>query len=128
MDSQILGLITKFAFEGSSKQYTDNDEDEEFLPASKKAKQKSKSKPLPEKPVDLHILNESHEQLMASFDTSFQVSGGIDLLSSQMDNAFGFDDNMFGPSDIFDISAVLGNELAQELGEGWGSPLKDRNE
>ncbi|EPQ60648.1 hypothetical protein GLOTRDRAFT_124401 [Gloeophyllum trabeum ATCC 11539] len=73
-----------------------------------------------------HTLEENLEQLLStSFDASFNVNGAGDLdpSSSQMDGGFGFgfDDNPFGGPDDLDLAGI-GEELAKELGEGWGVP------
>jgi len=58
---------------------------------------------------------------------SFNGSGGVDPSSSQVEGGFEFDDNLFPASDGLDVGGGLGDELARELGEGWGgSPMKDR--
>jgi hypothetical protein len=109
----------------------DGDEDDDFLPESQHKKQKKqKGNSLPEKlRADLYTLKENHDHLLsAPFDASFNENGGLDLSSSQIDGGLGFDDNIFGVSDAFDISGGLGDDLARELGEGWGTPSKDRNE
>lgn len=43
--------------------------------------------------------------------------------SSQIDAGFGygFDDNFFGMSDGLELGGDIGDELARELGEGWGA-------
>lgn len=68
-------------------------------------------------------MDENHEHLLsASFDASLQEhNGGLDLSSSQFDGGFGFDDNFFGASDGLDLEGI-GEDLARELGEGWGGP------
>jgi meiotic recombination protein REC8 len=39
------------------------------------------------------------------------------------------DDNFFGVSDGLDVGGNIGDELARELGEGWGaSPTKEMNQ
>lgn len=72
----------------------------------------------------LHTLDEHHSHLLAdSFGGSIGGSalGGAGPSSSQFDNGFGlgFDDNVFAlPEGAGD--ADIGDELARELGEGWG--------
>lgn len=75
------------------------------------------------------MLNESHDHLLSgSFDLTFTRDGGLLPSSSQFDEGFGFafDDNFFSASDGLDLGGEIGDELARELGEGWGaSPRKD---
>jgi meiotic recombination protein REC8, fungi type len=61
--------------------------------------------------------------LSTSFDASFSGSGNLllDLSSSQMDYGFGFDNDFFAENDL-DLGLDIGDELARELGEGWGVP------
>lgn len=72
----------------------------------------------------LHTLEEHHSHLLAdSFGGSIGGSalGGAGPSSSQFDMGFGlgFDDNVFAlPEGAGD--ADIGDELARELGEGWG--------
>ena len=73
-----------------------------------------------------HTLDEHYDHLLSnSLDLSFHGSipgHGLDMSSSQVDGGLGFED--FGPSDYLDIG-VVGDELARELGEGWGaSPVR----
>ena len=111
------------------------EDDDDFDPKSKKAKGKGKSRLLPLAEnirADLHTLNENHDHLLsASFDVSLNGSGPLPPSSSQFDGGFGFglDDNFFGASDGLDIGGGIGDEIAKELGEGWGgSPTRNRNE
>jgi hypothetical protein len=106
----------------------DDHNDAEFNPKAKKGKQKSKpaSLSLLERPrANAYTLDEHPELLLsASFDASLQGSagaGGWDLSSSQLGGGFGFDDNIFGCDDL-DVGGGIGDELARELGEGWGAP------
>ncbi|THH21523.1 hypothetical protein EW146_g23 [Bondarzewia mesenterica] len=77
--------------------------------------------------ANLHTLNEDLEQVLSgSFDVSFLGSGvgGLDLSSSQIEGGFGFDgfgDNPFAVDDALDLAGGIGDELAKELGEGWGA-------
>jgi meiotic recombination protein REC8, fungi type len=50
--------------------------------------------------------------------------GDFQPSSSQFDGGFGFglDDNFFGASDGLDVGGI-GDELARELGDGWGASL-----
>ena len=78
--------------------------------------------------ANLHTLDEYHEHLLS---TSFDANGSflLDPSSSQIDvglrfEPFGFDDNMFGPGDNLDMGiGDIGDELARELGEGWGADI-----
>ncbi len=71
----------------------------------------------------LHTLNENHGYLFSSsFDAPVDNVGGLVPSSSQY-GGFGFDDNFIEPLD------EIGDELARELGEGWGaSPGKHMNQ
>lgn len=81
--------------------------------------------------ADLHTLNETHDHLLsASFDISLNGVGDLPS-SSQFDAGFGyaFDDNFFGATDGLETEGGIGDELARELGEGWGAdPLVAVNE
>ena len=72
----------------------------------------------------MHTLDENHAHLLsASFDASLNQSSNLAVpSSSQFDAGFGyvFDDNFFGMSDGLDFGGEIGDELARELGEGWG--------
>ncbi|KIK07004.1 hypothetical protein K443DRAFT_129571 [Laccaria amethystina LaAM-08-1] len=72
---------------------------------------------------DMHTLDEYHEYLLsASFDMSFN-GRGVEPSSSQIEQAFDFNDNFFVLSDGIDMGEGLGDELAKEL--GWSfSPVK----
>jgi meiotic recombination protein REC8 len=80
----------------------------------------------------MYTLKEHHDHLLSvPFDASFTGNDAIDISSSQLDGGFGFDDNFFfgGDSDGLDLGGGIGDELARELGSGWGgSPMKTRNE
>ncbi|KAI0309026.1 hypothetical protein OF83DRAFT_1089355, partial [Amylostereum chailletii] len=77
--------------------------------------------------ANLHTLDENLEQMLSgSFDASFMsgAAGGGEQ-SSQVDDGYGFnvfEDNPFVAADGFDLGQI-GDELANELGEGWGSAL-----
>ncbi|KAL5519112.1 REC8 [Sanghuangporus vaninii] len=114
----------------------DDDDDDEFTPGGTKSKAKSKGKSktsLLSSEMgrgNLHTLDEHHEHLLStSFDANGSFLIGIDPSSSQMDpglrfGSFGFDDNIFGPGDNFDMGlGDIGDELARELGEGWGADI-----
>ncbi|KAI0363909.1 hypothetical protein BV20DRAFT_65414 [Pilatotrama ljubarskyi] len=107
--------------------------DEDFDPKAKKSKSKGKqrqkdapSSAVMENARALHTLDEHHDLLLAdAFNVSLggsALGGGPDPSSSQFDGGFGFglDDN------VFDLpegggEADIGDELARELGEGWGA-------
>ncbi|RPD62913.1 hypothetical protein L227DRAFT_497993 [Lentinus tigrinus ALCF2SS1-6] len=105
--------------------------DDDFNPRSQKPKSKGKQRqsvpPLSataEHGRALHTLDEHHNHLLAaafdgSLTASVQGGPGFAASSSQVEG-FGFDDNLFelpegagGPD--------IGDELARELGEGWGA-------
>ena len=105
--------------------------DDDFDPTCKKPKSKGKQKQK-EPPLSataehgraLHTLEEHHNHLLtAAFDGSLtgsvQGGPGFAASSSQVDGGFGFDDNLFALPDGMG-GADIGDELAQELGEGWG--------
>ncbi|KAJ8702579.1 R8 protein [Pleurotus ostreatus] len=105
------------------------EEDEDFNPSGKKLKLKSKPPASTEYPrTDKHTLQEHHEDFLSkSLDLSFNGSfvGGHIPSSSQIGGPFNIPTDDFFQSDGLDIGAV-GDELARELGEGWGaSPAKD---
>ncbi|KAL0951212.1 hypothetical protein HGRIS_007935 [Hohenbuehelia grisea] len=109
-----------------------DDEEDDFDPKSKEhGKQKPKAKPpsAAEHPrADLYTLQEHHDHLLStSFDLSFNGSGlpnGLEPSSSQVEGAFG-NDSFFVQGDDLDLGGA-GDDLARELGEGWGaSPAKD---
>ncbi|KAF5374749.1 hypothetical protein D9758_000295 [Tetrapyrgos nigripes] len=80
--------------------------------------------------ADMCTLKEHHDHLLSnSFDLSFQGSaGGLDASSSQPDPGFQPIDNFFTLNDL-DMDIGLGDELARELGEGWGaSPVRNAME
>ncbi|KAJ7103545.1 Rec8 like protein-domain-containing protein [Mycena belliarum] len=94
---------------------------------SRKSGRKNKASQLAEDPraADIYTLKEHHDHLLSnSFDLSFDANGGIDPSSSQMGGAFVLDDIFLAASDALDISeglGDLGDDLAKELGEGWGN-------
>jgi meiotic recombination protein REC8, fungi type len=102
--------------------FTEKAEDEtEFQP--KKRKRLIHDSHLENARANLHTLDESAEQfLSASFDASFLSSSGGAWDPSFMppDGGFNFDDNPFAGDDL-DIGGGIGEELAKELGEGWGA-------
>lgn len=104
------------------------EEDDEFDPTQKQAKSKGKARaalPTEDFRADNCTLKEHHDHLLsASFDLSFNGSGAFDPSSSQIDPGFALDDNFFPPSEGLDFG--LGDELAHELGAGWGTPARLR--
>ncbi|KAK0208222.1 Rec8 like protein-domain-containing protein [Desarmillaria ectypa] len=106
--------------------------DAEYNPNGKQPK----SKPKPSKPsppaiaedvrAELCTLKENYNHLLStSFDLSFSGNApelSQDPSSSQVDGGF-MNDPFF--SDDADLGGLLGDELARELGEGWGgTPAK----
>ena len=74
---------------------------------------------------DTHTLKENHDLILsASVDNSFRNEGfgGIAPSSSQFGGGFGFDDDFLAG---LDGGADIGDELAKELGEGWGAPMSN---
>ncbi|KAI0961589.1 hypothetical protein AcV7_000653 [Taiwanofungus camphoratus] len=112
--------------------------DDEFDPAAKKIKRKQKARQRPPSSLienlraNPHTLDEHHEHLLSgSFDASFNEFGfgGVMPSSSQYEPRFGFSDDIFGLSEGMDLEGEIGDELARELGEGWGgSPVKRRHD
>ncbi|KAH9937716.1 Rec8 like protein-domain-containing protein [Fomitopsis serialis] len=104
--------------------------DDEFDPKAKKAKGKQKAREKPPSLIseniraNLHTLDEYHEHLLSqSFDASFSGTGfGAPMSASQMEAGFAFSDDVFGLQDGMDLGGDIGDELARELGEGWGGP------
>jgi meiotic recombination protein REC8, fungi type len=102
-------------------------DDQDFDPTNKRPKQKKKPRHIASMEnlrTNLHILNEDLSHILSnSFEASFseQNSGmlGIDL-SSQSVGAFAFEDDIFGALQDLDLGGDIGDELARELGEGWG--------
>jgi meiotic recombination protein REC8 len=102
------------------------EEETEFQ--SKKRKRLMHDSHLENARANLHTLDESTEQfLSASFDASFLSSSGgaWDPSFILPDGGFSFDDNPFAGDDL-DVGGGIGDELARELGEGWGAvPLNN---
>ncbi|KAI1797908.1 hypothetical protein LXA43DRAFT_969106 [Ganoderma leucocontextum] len=113
---------------------SDRGSDDEFDPKSKKPKSKGKQKQndvpssiVPEHARALHTLAEDHKHLLtAVFDGSLSGSGhggtGFAVSSSVIDSGFGFDEDVFALPDGGGV-ADIGDELARELGEGWGGSV-----
>jgi hypothetical protein len=97
--------------------------DDEFDPKSKSKKPSRKNKapqPAEDPRADMYTLKEHHDHLLSnSFDLSFN-GNGTDPSSSQMGGGFALDDIFLAASDALDVGEGLGDDLAQELGEGWG--------
>ncbi|KAJ7634292.1 Rec8 like protein-domain-containing protein [Mycena polygramma] len=96
--------------------------DDEFDPKSKSKKLTRKTKvpqPAEDPRADMYTLKEHHDHLLSnSFDLS---SNGADpASSSQMGGGFALDDIFLDAPDGLDIGEGLGDDLAKELGEGWG--------
>ncbi len=110
---------------------SDGGSGDEFDPKSKKPKSKGKQRQnnalpsiIPEHARGLHTLEEDHEYLLAAaFEGSLSGSGpggaGFEASSSVVDGGFAFDDDVFALPEGAGI-ADIGDELARELGEGWG--------
>ncbi|ESK86634.1 rad21 rec8 n terminal domain protein [Moniliophthora roreri MCA 2997] len=101
-------------------------DDQEFNPHSKRQALKPTSKASVHSEdlrAEACTLKEHHDHLLSqSFDLSFQGSTGeMDVSSSQAGPVFMLDDN-FLLSDGLGLDGGLGDELARELGEGWGAP------
>ncbi|KAL1741877.1 Rec8 like protein-domain-containing protein [Schizophyllum fasciatum] len=96
-------------------------DDEDYDPKSGRRAKAKGAAAAPEDEVlraDKHTLREHHDHLLsASYDFSFS---GADPSSSQVDHAFLLQDDIFDVPDAFDLGG-LGDELARELGEGWGA-------
>lgn len=113
---------------------SDPDPDDEFVPKSKKPKYKGKQKQtdvpssiIQEHARALHVLEEDHKHLfMAAFEGSLSGSGqggaGFEASSSVVDGGFALDDDVFALPEGVGI-ADIGDELARELGEGWGGSV-----
>ena len=103
-------------------------DDEEYDPKAKNKTQRKKkvvseAMPPPSSEVgrpNLYTLPEDHSHIFSnSMDLSFSGDAGPAALSSQVD-AYGFDDNLFGGPGIAVDGLDIADELARELGEGWG--------
>ncbi|KAL7285330.1 hypothetical protein ACG7TL_000425 [Trametes sanguinea] len=124
-----------------SAQVEDDDlSDDDFDPRFKRPKAKGKQKrdapssAIVEHARALHTLDEQHGHLLNSSlgfrGGSAAPGGGMEASSSQFDGGFGlgFDDSVFAlPEGAGE--ADIGDELARELGEGWGgSVLRGRQD
>ncbi|KLO17000.1 hypothetical protein SCHPADRAFT_926107 [Schizopora paradoxa] len=111
----------------------DDEDDDEFDPQNGRSKRKGKAKASVAtveagRGLGLHTLDEHHDHLLStSFDANASF-GGIDASSSQIDpgmnfGSFTMDDNIFNGGDGMDMGFDLGigEDLARELGEGWGA-------
>lgn len=102
-------------------------EDEYGRPKKASKKQKQRASSLEHARADQHTLDEILEHMLsASFDVSASIDhSGVGPSSSQMDvDGFGFgfpDDPLLGGDDL-NLDGDIGDELARELGEGWGGP------
>ncbi len=98
----------------------EDDSDDEYGKPKRKPKHTDKRRPPPNEVgrATMHTLDESLEQMMSgSFEMSFLsgADGEEQHFSPRM--VAGFD---FGDSEDFGF-VDIGNELAEELGEGWAS-------
>lgn len=99
----------------------DNSDDEYGRPKKGKRKGKGKASSISlaeQARADMHTLTEHNEFfLSSSFDASFGADalGGLMPSSSQVRG--GLNDNFL---EGLDIAGDIGEELAKELGEGWG--------
>ena len=103
-------------------------DDEEYDPKAKSKTQKKKKivadlMPPPSSEMarpNLHTLPEDHSYIFSnSMDLSFSADAGFVVPSSQVD-AYGLDDILFGDPGIPADGTDIADELARELGEGWG--------
>lgn len=132
-------VMMRLMASSATKAGSDSEEsDDEFDPTAKKAKQKGKPRSKPPSSAienaraNLHTLDEHHDHLLSgSFDASFNGSGfgGIVPSSSQIDGGLDFNDDLFALPGGLDFGGDFGDDLARELGEGWGgSPVRARDE
>ncbi|KAJ7487587.1 hypothetical protein B0H11DRAFT_2408492 [Mycena galericulata] len=109
---------------GEQLQPEEGETDDEFDPKVKarKANRKRTAQPAEEPRTDLYTLKEHHDHLLSnSFDLSFNANGGdMNPSSSQNGGGFTLDDIFLAAQDALDIDEGLGDDLAKELGEGWG--------
>ncbi|KAG7099200.1 hypothetical protein E1B28_001067 [Marasmius oreades] len=108
--------------------------DQEFDPHSQQPMQKRVGRQDTQQAEDVRAeactLKEHHDHLLSvSFDRSFQgISDGIDPFSSQFEPAIQLDTNFFESSDGLGLDGGLADELARELGEGWGGPFIEESQ
>lgn len=105
----------------------EDESDEEY--GTQKTSKARKGKEAPVSAVgnargESHTLKENHDLILsASFDNSFRNEGfGGFAPSSSHYGGFGFEDDFLGG---LDNAGDIGDELAKELGEGWGAPVSD---
>ncbi|KAJ6621737.1 hypothetical protein B0H10DRAFT_2017274 [Mycena sp. CBHHK59/15] len=112
---------------GEKELLEEEDADDVFDPKAKE--KKLNRKPKAPRPVDsengradMYTLKEHHDHLLSnSFDLSFNGNvAGMDPSSSQAGGGFAMDDMFLAASDVLDIVDGLGDDLAKELGDGWG--------
>ena len=103
-------------------------DDGEYDPKAKNRTQKKKKPvtevmPPPSSEIgrpNLYTLPEDHTHIFSnSMDLSFSGDASFVVPSSQV-YAYGFDDNLFGAPGIAADGPDIADELARELGEGWG--------
>lgn len=82
----------------------------------------------------MHTLDENYEHFLS---TSFEANAsftGLVPSSSQAGSAinfgsYAFDENLFGGGDQLDLGldmiAEIGDDLARELGDGWGVDIQN---
>lgn len=104
-----------------------HESDEEYDPSAKRKRKKASDAPLSQLgPArgNVHTLDENYDHLLSmALDASFNESGlGIAGTSSSQ-AGFGFEDDFFGGIDTIND---IGDELARELGDGWGALPEDR--
>ncbi|OSD03409.1 hypothetical protein PYCCODRAFT_1466798 [Trametes coccinea BRFM310] len=130
----VVGLTQEAQVEDDD--LSDDDFDPRFKRPKAKGKQKrdAPSSAIVEHARALHTLDEQHGHLLNSSlgfrGGSAAPGGGMEASSSQFDGGFGlgFDDSVFAlPEGAGE--ADIGDELARELGEGWGgSVLRGRQD
>ncbi|KAH8100703.1 Rec8 like protein-domain-containing protein [Cristinia sonorae] len=109
----------------------ESESDGEYDPINKKKKDKKKDKA--KEPAlshtgaargNLHTLEENYDYLLsASFDASFHDTGFGVVGASSSQAGFGFEEDFLGG---MDAENDIAEELARELGAGWGAFNDDR--